>query len=259
MSTRTKLVIFVLLLITSGMAYSAGSFLGSSVAINYTPSANPQTVNTLQNQAVDVSMTAVDQDGDSLTYVVVTQPANGALSGLMPNTGFVNYAPDLDYVGIDSFSFAVSDGVLQSDPVLVSITIDPDSDGDGLSDSVENQQGTNPNNVDSDSDGLVDGAGGVVSTIIYPSGIDIDGDGFVDGEQDLGTDPAISNLGDLAPRGAPDNLINTGDLLVLTRMVTGIIMPTGLELYIGDLNRDAQLNTPDLLLLQKAVINDTPP
>lgn len=138
-------------------------------------------------------------------------------------------------------------------------TAPPDSDGDGLSDIEEAQLGTNPNNVDSDGDGLVDGAGGIVTTDSYPGGIDSDGDGFVDGEQDHGTSPVISNRGDLAPTGAPDNLINVGDLLVLTRLVTGAIQPTGLEPFLGDLNGDSQLDTPDVLLLQKALLNGTPP
>jgi hypothetical protein len=134
-----------------------------------------------------------------------------------------------------------------------------DSDGDGLSDIDEAQLGTDPNNVDSDGDGLVDGAGGTVTTDAYPGGIDSDGDGFVDGEQDLGTNPAISNRGDLAPRGAPDNLINLGDLLVLTRLVTGVILPNGLEPFLGDLNGNTQLDVPDVLRLQRAVLEGTSP
>jgi subtilisin family serine protease len=134
-----------------------------------------------------------------------------------------------------------------------------DSDGDGLPDMVEAQLGTSPNNVDSDGDGLVDGADGVVSTTTYPGGIDINGDGFVDGELDLGTNPAISNRGDLAPRGASDNLINAADLLVLTRLVTGVILPTGLEAFLGDLNGDMQLDVIDVLRLEKAVLDGTPP
>lgn len=145
--------------------------------------------------------------------------------------------------------------VTSSQVISALFTVDLDSDGDGLSDTID----PNPNNVDSDNDGLVDGAGGVVPLSVLPTGIDTDGDGFVDGEQDHGTNPVISNRGDLAPRGAPDNLINVGDLLVLTRLVTGVIQPTGLEPFLGDLNGDTQLDTPDVLLLQKALLNGTPP
>ena len=139
------------------------------------------------------------------------------------------------------------------------ITVIPDTDGDGLDDSYEIAHGLNPNLVDTDGDGLVDGQGGVVPVVNYPSGIDLDLDGFVDGEQDLGTNPAVSNLGDVAPRGTPNNLIDLGDLLVLTRLVTGAAQPSDLEKVLGDINGDTQLNAPDILLLERAVLNGTAP
>jgi hypothetical protein len=131
-----------------------------------------------------------------------------------------------------------------------------DTDGDGLTDAYEsNILGTDPGTVDTDGDGLVDGAGGVVSLAAYPGGIDSDGDGFVDGEQDLGTDPSVSNVGDLAPRGNPDNRIGLGDFLLLTRLVAGVIQPTALEAALGDINGDTELNVADLLLLLPGVLN----
>ena len=137
-----------------------------------------------------------------------------------------------------------------------------DADGDGLGDIYEVLYTvTSPYAVDSDGDGLVDGAGGVVLTSAYPGGggIDTNGDGFVDGELDFGTDPAVSNLGDVAPRNNPDNLIDLGDLLVLTRLVTGAITPDALEMILGDINGDTRLNAADVLLLQQAVLNGTAP
>lgn len=131
-----------------------------------------------------------------------------------------------------------------------------DSDGDGLTDAQESALGTDANNVDSDGDGLVDGGGGVVTVAIYPGGIDSDGDGFVDGELDFGLDPTASNVGDLAPRGSPDNVIDLGDLLVLTHLVTGVIEPTVLESVLGDINSDSELGTADILLLQRAILNE---
>jgi len=138
-----------------------------------------------------------------------------------------------------------------------------DTDGDGLDNGYETAVlGTNPNSVDSDSDGLVDGAGGTVTVAaylaLYPSGpapVDTDNDGFVDGEQDFGTDPAVSNVGDVAPRGNPDNMIDLADFLVLTRLVTGAATPTALESMLGDINSDTKLNTADLLLLLPTVLN----
>ncbi|MFZ0470439.1 MAG: dockerin type I domain-containing protein, partial [Thiogranum sp.] len=158
-------------------------------------------------------------------------------------------------------------------------TVEPDSDADGLSDAAEiTCFGTNPNGVDSDNDGLADGADGVVSLAALTGGIDSNGDGFVDGEQGLGLDPtnsdsdsdgvsdgdeivlygidpAVSNVGDVGPVQHPDNVINLGDLVVLTRLVTGALQPTPLQSILGDINTDGQLDAGDLLLLQRSILN----
>ena len=125
-----------------------------------------------------------------------------------------------------------------------------DSDGDGLSDDEEALLGTNPNSVDSDGDGLVDGAGGVVLSSTYPAGIDVDGDGFVDGEADVGTDPVASNVGDLAPRGSPNNIIDTGDQVVLMRFLSGLSQPSDMEAVLADIDGDGDLDVGDLVRLK---------
>jgi len=129
-----------------------------------------------------------------------------------------------------------------------------DTDNDGLSDATEAALGTDPNNADTDSDGLADGAGGIVPLAALPGGVDTDGDGFVDGEQDFGTEPLASNIGDVAPRGAPDSVLNAGDAVVLTRLVTRIITADVLETVLADLNNDNQINAADLLLLQQLLL-----
>ena len=58
--------------------------------------------------------------------------------------------------------------------------------------------------------------------------------------------------GDLAPRGAPDGVVNAADLLVLMRLVEGLDgPPTADELAAGDLNGDQQLDLADVVLLTK--------
>jgi hypothetical protein len=156
-------------------------------------------------------------------------------------------------MGAAGVDFDSGYGLIQADQALASL--DPDSDGDGLSDATETALGTNPNNVDTDGDGLADGMGGVVPLAALPAGIDTDGDGFVDGEQDFGTDPLASNIGDVAPRGAPDNVLNAGDLVVLARLVTGDITDMGdLEAVLANLNGDNEINAADLLLLQQLLL-----
>ena len=74
-----------------------------------------------------------------------------------------------------------------------SITFDPDSDGDGLSDDDENNiYGTNPNDPDSDDDGLNDGAE-VNTHLTNPINPDTDSDEFSDGDEVyMGTLPNVA-------------------------------------------------------------------
>jgi hypothetical protein len=63
-----------------------------------------------------------------------------------------------------------------------------DTDGDGVPDGDETEQGTDPGDPDTDGDGIDDGEEGIIGT--DPLNPDTDGDGIPDGdEQSLGTDP----------------------------------------------------------------------
>jgi hypothetical protein len=89
---------------------------------------------------------------------------------------------------------------------------------------------------------------------------DTDGDGLTDGDEvnTYGTDPLFSNLGDLAPRGAPDGVLNAADVLIMTQLVTGQIAATPVELLLGDLNNNAALDVGDLVLLQRVILGLIP-
>jgi hypothetical protein len=69
---------------------------------------------------VAVTLTGSDPDGDDVTFIVVSGPGHGSLSGTAPN---LTYTPGQGYYGSDSFTFKVSDGRLDSTPTTVSITI----------------------------------------------------------------------------------------------------------------------------------------
>ena len=88
------------------------------------PTANSQSVTTNQDTAVGITLTATDPNSPprSLTYTVVSMPANGTLSGTAPN---LTYTPNAGYSGADSFTFKVNNGVKDSNTATVSITVTP--------------------------------------------------------------------------------------------------------------------------------------
>ncbi len=92
---------------------------------NDAPTATPQSVSTTEDTAVAITLTGTDPESDPLTFAVVTQPANGTLSGVAPN---LTYTPNANYNGADSFTFTASDASLTSAPATVSITVNPGND-----------------------------------------------------------------------------------------------------------------------------------
>jgi hypothetical protein len=84
----------------------------------------------------------------------------------------------------------------------VSFVVSDDLDGDGLSNQLEAQLGTDPNDADSDDDGVPDGAEGDPGADPDSDGLvnaldpDSDGDGLLDGtEAGVVTPPPGTNLG----------------------------------------------------------------
>jgi hypothetical protein len=89
-------------------------------SVNDAPDAIPQHVVTDEDTPVVITLTAMDVEGDPLTFAVTSQPSNGTLSGTAPN---LTYTPAADYTGFDSFTFEVSDGNGGTDSATISITV----------------------------------------------------------------------------------------------------------------------------------------
>jgi subtilisin family serine protease len=93
------------------------------------PAATAQSVSVTRDSPKAITLSGSDVNGDPLTFQVSTSPSNGALSGVAPA---LTYTPNAGYVGADSFTFTVSDGVFTSAPATVSVAVsEPSSDDDG--------------------------------------------------------------------------------------------------------------------------------
>jgi gliding motility-associated-like protein len=87
--------------------------------VNDVPVADDQAVVYLVNGSTSITLTGSDADGDALTYILITQPAHGTLTG-SGNT--YTYAPGANYNGLDSYTFKVNDGNVDSNIATVSLT-----------------------------------------------------------------------------------------------------------------------------------------
>lgn len=91
---------------------------------NAAPVAYSQSITTPEDTARAFTLTG-GPVGVALTYRVISAPLWGTLSGTAPN---LTYTPALNYNGLDSFTFSVSNGGRESEPATVSIAIKPDND-----------------------------------------------------------------------------------------------------------------------------------
>ena len=88
---------------------------------NVAPVANEQTLTFEEDSIANaITLTASDADDDELTYTIVSQPSHGTLGGTAPD---LTYTPTADYFGDDSFTFKVNDGTVDSETVMVGITV----------------------------------------------------------------------------------------------------------------------------------------
>jgi hypothetical protein len=88
------------------------------------PSVEDITIATLVNTAVDAEFVGNDPANLTLTFSTVTNPTNGAVSGI--SGADFTYTPTTDYVGTDSFTYKANNGANDSDTnATVNITIAP--------------------------------------------------------------------------------------------------------------------------------------
>ncbi len=159
---------------SNDMAESLSAAVSITVVKNL-PVADPKNVVTMSDTPVAIILSGSDPEGSSLTYTVMSQPINGMLTGTAPA---LTYTPTNGYSGADSFTYRVHDGLDDSGPATVSITVVSDSINLSFED-FNTALSNNTLNVGGSTDNLV--VTGVSSnnnylySVIY-SGADFNGD-----------------------------------------------------------------------------------
>jgi len=92
------------------------------------PVASPSNLTIDEDSPANGTLDAQDPDGDPLTYRIVTNGSKGTATITDTATGAFTYTPNADAFGGDAFTFAVNDGVADSNTATVSVTINPVND-----------------------------------------------------------------------------------------------------------------------------------
>jgi len=115
---------------TSGIVYVTDSgnqciraYIRSSG--NVAPIAYSKSVNTKEDTPVNITLSGRDPDGNPLTFMIRSQTSNGTLTGSPPE---LVYTPEGNFNGNDSFTFVVSDGLIESNMEIVNIIVEPVND-----------------------------------------------------------------------------------------------------------------------------------
>ncbi|WP_167346759.1 Ig-like domain-containing protein, partial [Vibrio toranzoniae] len=104
---------------------------------NNSPVGDTASFTTNEDTAVNGTLSASDEDGDSLSFTKATDPANGTV--VVDESGDWTYTPNENYNGDDSFTVEVSDGQGGTDTITVNIgvvasddkaVVTPNKDGD---------------------------------------------------------------------------------------------------------------------------------
>jgi hypothetical protein len=75
------------------------------------------------NQPVAINLNGFDPDDDLLNYTTIVAPQHGSIAGTAP---LITYTPQTAFVGVDQFTYSVSDGALESAPATVTINVNQD-------------------------------------------------------------------------------------------------------------------------------------
>lgn len=148
------------------------------------PGTADQTANTTEDNAVVITLQALQSNSNTLTFSTVNGPTSGSLGSVSSAscsggtcTATVTYTPAADFNGSDSFTFRASDGATNSNTSTVSISISPVND--------------NPDAVD-DAPTVAEDSGGNVVTVLG-NDTDVDADSLTVSAVTQGANGSVTN------------------------------------------------------------------
>lgn len=103
-------------------------------AVNDAPTlTTPQSYATNEDTVLNFNLgLGVDVEGDTLSYIKLTNPASGTLTCTGGTSRACTYTPALNFNGAVSFTYKVNDGNLDSNTATVNITVNPVNDAPTL-------------------------------------------------------------------------------------------------------------------------------
>ena len=93
---------------------------GSSTQMNQPPVATAQSITLAENSSTNITLAGSDPQERTLTVSLLTLPSHGTVNGTPP---IVIYKPATNYFGRDAFTFKVNNGITDSSPATVSLTV----------------------------------------------------------------------------------------------------------------------------------------
>jgi len=152
---------------------------------NHEPVATTTTLDAIEDTNLTGVLGGLDIDGDAvLTFIKVSDPTHGVLN--LNADGSFSYTPNADYNGVDTFSYKVNDGTVDSQTLSVTITIQSVNDAPVI---------TSPSSVTVDENQL---------SAITISASDVDGDSLTFTLSGADADSFNINNGVITFKTAPD-------------------------------------------------------
>lgn len=121
MKNHQLLVPLLLATVLAGCGGSSNKY-NPPAKVNTTPVATAASFTTQADTELSDMLAGMDADSDSLTFTVGAQPTQGTL--MLAADGSFTYLPNATVIGMDQFTFTVSDGTAMSMTATVDITIE---------------------------------------------------------------------------------------------------------------------------------------